>query len=350
MSDLTVRHSRLASFQLALALCLMILGLALAVLWGRAILLVSATDPWPIVVTATSIPTHTPTSRLAVVSPQATPTREPTRAPQPTRISPLPTQAHADPPRCTETTGQVFSKTFSSRVSNAAQRYIIYLPPCYNYTETRYPTIYLIHGSENDETHWQRLGMFQAMDEGVRTGRIPPAIMVLPNGDYDLFMNTSGGSGSYEAEFVDELIPHIDSTYRTEAASELRAIGGISRGGVWSYEIGFRHSDLFAVVGGHSAALNVNLAPPGLDPLNMAGLPSLKKQRIWLDVGDADYTRPGVEQLHAALERSGVEHTYKIWPGAHDDSLWAAHLADYLEFYTLSWRKLGAVLSPMRTE
>jgi len=326
----------------------MILGLALAVLWGRAILLESATDPWPIVATATCTPILTPTSRPAVASPLATPTRGPTRIPQPTISSSLPTPAHADPPRCTETTGQVISRTFSSRVSNAEQRYIIYLPPCYNYTETRYPTIYLIHGSENDETHWQRLGVFQVMDEGVRAGRIPPAIMVLPDGDYGLFMNTSGGPRSYEAEFVDELIPHIDGAYRTEAASELRAIGGISRGGVWSYEIGFRHPDLFAVVGGHSAALNVNLAPPGLDPLNMTDLPSLKKQRIWLDVGDADYTRPGVEQLHVALDRSGVEHTYQVWPGAHDDSLWAAHLADYLEFYTLSWRRPGAVSSPTR--
>jgi len=331
---------------MALAVCLMILGLALAVLWGRAILLVPATDPWPTVATATSTPTITPTPRPAVISPLATPTRSPTRTPQPATSASLPTPpGKADAPRCTEITGQVISGTFSSRVSNAEQRYLIYLPPCYDHTETRYPTIYLIHGSENNETHWQRLGVFQAMDEGLRAGKFLPAIIVLPDGDYDLFMHTSGGPGTYEAQFVDELIPYIDSTYRTEAVSELRAIGGISRGGVWSYEIGFRHPDLFAIVGGHSAALNVNLAPPGLDPLNMGGLPSLKKQRIWLDVGDADYTRPGVEQLHAALGRSGVEHTYKIWPGAHDDSLWAAHLADYLEFYTLSWRRPGGGLA-----
>ena len=329
---------------MVLAVCLMILGLALAVLWGRAILLVPATDSWPI--TATSTPPITPTPKPAVISPLATPTRSPTRAPQPTASVSLPMPpAKADPPRCTEITGQVISRTFSSRVSNAEQRYLVYLPPCYDQTETRYPTIYLIHGSQNDETHWQRLGVFRAMDGGVQAGRIPPAIIVLPDGDYNLFMNTSGGPGTYEAQFVDELIPHIDGAYRTEAMSEQRAIGGISRGGVWSYEIGFRHPDLFAIVGGHSAALNVNLAPPGLDPINMANLPSLKNQRIWLDVGETDYTRPGVEQLHLALKRAGVEHTNKTWPGAHDDSLWAAHLADYLEFYTLAWRRPGGGLA-----
>ena len=319
----------------------MVLGLALAILWGRAILLVPATDPLPTAIQVAFAPTIVPSPRPAVISPLATPTRSATRTPQPTTSTPLPTPTEAAPPRCTEITGQVISGTFSSRTSNADQRYLIYLPPCYNYTGSRYPTIYLIHGSDNDETHWQRLGVFQAMDEGLRAGKFLPAIIVLPDGDYDLFMNTSGGPGTYEAQFVDELIPHIDSTYRTDARSELRAIGGISRGGVWSYEIGFRHPDLFAVVGGHSAALNVNLAPPTLDPLNMTNLPSLKEQRIWLDVGETDYTRPGVEQLHAALARSGVEHTYRTWPGAHDDSLWAAHLDDYLKFYTLALRRPG---------
>jgi enterochelin esterase-like enzyme len=328
----------------------MILGLALAVLWGRAILLMPATEPLPTVATTASAQTVVPTLRPVVISPLATPTRSPTRTPQPATNAPPPAPtAGADLARCTEITGQVISGTFSSHVSNTQQRYLIYLPPCYDHTETRYPTIYLFHGSDNDETHWQRLGIFQAMDEGLRAGRFPPAIIVLPDGNYDLFMHTSGGPGSYEAEFVDDLIPYIDSTYRTVATSEWRAIGGISRGGVWSYEIGFRHPDLFAIVGGHSAALNVNLAPPGLDPINMADLPSLKEQRIWLDVGDADYTWPGVEQLHLALDRSSVEHTYKIFPGAHDDSLWAAHLADYLEFYTLAWHGPGSgstTLSP----
>ena len=327
----------------------MILGLALAVLWGRAILLAPAPDPLPTVAKAASTAIITPTPKPAVISPLATPTRSPTRTPQPATSVVLPTPSvKADPLRCTEIIGQVISGTFPSHVSNTQQRYLIYLPPCYDHTETRYPTIYLFHGSDNDETHWQRLGIFQAMDEGLQSGKFLPAIIVLPDGNYDLFMNTSGGPGTYEAEFVDDLIPYIDGTFRTEATKEQRAIGGISRGGVWSYEIGFRHPDLFAIVGGHSAALNVNLAPPTLDPLNMTNLPSLKGQRIWLDVGETDYTRPGVEQLDAALGRSSVEHTYKIWPGAHDDSLWAAHLADYLEFYTLSWRKPGTVLPPTR--
>ena len=215
----------------------------------------------------------------------------------------------------------------------------MYLPPCYDQTHARYPTLYLIHGSDDDDTHWENLGLFDVMDKGLRTGRFPPTVIVLPDGNPNLYMNTSGGPTSYEAQIVDELVPLIDRTYRTDAQRKMRAIGGISRGGVWSLEIGFFHPDLFGIVGGHSAALNVNLAPPSLDPIQIAYLPSLKTQHIWLDVGDTDYTRPGVEQLDRALNEHEVPHVYQVWPGAHEDSLWAAHQSDYLEFYTQTWPK-----------
>jgi len=223
-------------------------------------------------------------------------------------------------------------------VSGTEQRYRVYLPPCYERTDRRYPTLYLLHGSNGDDTHWERLGLFDAMNDGLLAGRFAPAIIILPDGDRNLYMNTSGGPGTYEPQIVDELVPLIDRTYRTDAQRKTRAIGGISRGGVWSLEIGFLHPDLFGIVGGHSAALNVNLAPPPLNPLQLTTLPSLKTQLIYLDAGDTDYVRPGVDRLHLALQADDVPHTYQVWPGAHEDSLWAAHLSDYLDFYTQTWR------------
>ncbi len=313
---------------------------ALAVLWARAIVFSApAEDPLPVLDTAT------PPS-LALVPSAATPTRSPTRTPAPTRtISPaqlavraaLATPDEMQPGRCRETVGQVVPGSFLSRVSKAETQYIVYLPPCYRSTDDRYPTLYLIHGSEDDETHWQLLGLFDAMNKGLRADAVAPAIIVLPDGDPNLYLNTSGGPNSYEGQIVDELVGLIDRTYRTDARAAMRAIGGISRGGVWSLEIGFLHPELFGIVGGHSAALNVNTAPASLDPLKLTGLASLKGQRIWLDTGDADYVQPGMEQLHQALDASGVPHEYHVWPGAHEDSLWAGHLADYLAFYTETW-------------
>ena len=77
---------------------------------------------------------------------------------------------------------------------------VVYVPPCYDVTTTRYPAIYLIHGAGVDDTHWESLGLFKLMDEGIRAGKLAPAIIVLPNGNAGLYMNTSGGPGSYEAQ------------------------------------------------------------------------------------------------------------------------------------------------------
>ena len=298
---------------------LFLTALSAALLALVAIVLLSPAKPEPVPATAT--PTSTPTSRAT--SGHQTPVATP----------------GVEPVRCQETIGQVADEIYFSDVSGTEQTYIVYVPPCYDVTTTRYPTIYLIHGAGVDDTHWESLGLFKVMDEGIQAGKLAPAIIVLPSGDAELFMNTSGDPGSYEAQIVDELLPTVDNLFRTDPRPEMRAIGGISRGGVWSLEIGFRHPGLFNIVGGHSPCLNLNGAPPEFDPLKMTDKPTLKTQRIFLDAGDMDDCKIGADEQHLALKNSGVAHVYKIWPGGHENALWEAHLGDYLDFYTQTWPK-----------
>ncbi len=152
-----------------------------------------------------------------------------------------------------------------------------------------------------------------------------------------IFVNTSGGDQSVEGLIVNELIPYIDSVYPTWAAREGRAIGGISRGGVWSLEIGFRRPDLFAAVGGHSAALSVNYPHPIYDPYNLVEGLETSSLRIWLDAGDMDWAWAGTDHLHQALEEQNVPHEYLIGEGEHADAYWSQMLPAYLAFYTAGW-------------
>ena len=118
-----------------------------------------------------------------------------------------------------------------SETSKSDERYLVYLPPCYEYNlRQRYPTIYLMHGINTDDTFRESLGVFEAMDAGLRAARFAPAIIVLVDGNYELYLNTSGGPGSYEAQVVEELVPIVDRLYRTGAGNSLRAIGGIEPG------------------------------------------------------------------------------------------------------------------------
>jgi enterochelin esterase-like enzyme len=90
-------------------------------------------------------------------------------------------------------------------------------------------------------------------------------------------------------------------------------------------------------VGGHSVALSVNLAPPVYDPLYLAADPAIRSLRIYLDVGQDDWTRPSMDDLHNKLNASEVAHDYYVYEGSHADAYWAAHLQEYLLFYTAGW-------------
>ena len=232
--------------------------------------------------------------------------------------------------------------TYFCQTSGDEQPYRIYLPPCYDRSGQRYPVLYLLHGWPYDEYHWDKLGVDEAADEGIAEGTLAPFIIVLPGGSEALYVNTSGGDHSFEGQVINDLIPHVDATYRTRPERAGRAIGGISRGGVWSLEIALLHADLFAAVGAHSPALSVNLAPPPYDPFYLLGEPGVEALRIYLDTGDLDWTRKSTEALHEALNGRGLVHQFALHEGRHDNELWADHVEEYLTFYAAGWTGDGA--------
>ncbi len=331
MNQHTRRSSALLAFtRPAISAVILIGAVALATLWAHAMVTPGATTVWA---TPTLTATSTPTPLPPTLTPTATPTHTPT--PTPT-VTPTPT-----PEPCIETIGHVERGTFFSRTLGRDQIYRIYLPPCYAHptqSETQYPALYVFHGSHSDDAHWDDLGVARVADEAIQAGALPPMVIVMLASDPHMYSNTSGGDESLEGIVVNDFIPFIDRTYRTDPRRDRRAIGGISRGGVWSLEIGFRHPELFYAVGGHSASLNVNLAGPVYDPIYLAANPSVKSLRIYLDAGDADYTKPGSDALDQALTNAGVEHKYVIYQGDHSDPFWAARLGEYLSFYAEGWR------------
>jgi len=256
---------------------------------------------------------------------------------QPLPDIPLPTPTPTPTPSCTETAGRVEQRTYFSQTAGDEQPYRIYLPPCYDQTDRRYPVLYLLHGWPYDEAHWDSLGADEAADAGIEDGTLPPFIFALPGGSERLYIYTSGGDTSFEGQIVKDLIPHMDATYRTWAEREGRAIGGMSRGGVWALAIGFQHTDLFATVGAHSPALSVNLAPPPYDPFHLLEEPGVETLRIYLDTGDSDWTWKSTQALHETLDARGIAHEFVMHPGRHENKLWAENVAEYLAFYAAGW-------------
>ena len=287
-------------------------------------------------VTVTLSPTATPTpSPTATAIPTPTPTPLPTATPTPT------------PFVCASSQGETLNGSFISEAMGGEEiRYLVHLPPCYeHYKDRAYPTLYLLHGWPMNETHWKGLGIIAIADAWVSQGLAGPFIIVLPgvtNTD-GRYVHSSGGDNSFEGMLMAELSPLIEQTYRTWNAPAGRAIGGISRGGVWSLEIGLRHPELFGIVGGHSPALSLNYPPLQYDPFFLAQS-DVTDQRIYLSAGDVDWARRGTVRLYDQLLEKGADITYETHTGGHVDDLWRLGLPDYLRFYIRTWPRSAETL------
>jgi enterochelin esterase family protein len=213
---------------------------------------------------------------------------------------------------------------------------LIYLPPCYDDLNRRYPVLYLLHGKPQDEKHWQILGVEAELENAYMDGTLPPLLVVMPRQPEPLFSGTDGGPGSYEDEFINGLVPFIDRTYRTIAQGDSRGLAGVSRGGVWALEIGFRNSDTIQRIGALSPALNVNYARPEYDPFSLmlyGELPST----IFLMSGDTDYAAKKTLELSEALREAEIEHKYLSVSGNHESSTWRGVLPELLQYLTVDW-------------
>jgi enterochelin esterase-like enzyme len=156
--------------------------------------------------------------------------------------------------------GQVREHIYFSETNNAMRRCFVYTPPGYDKDiNKRYPVLYLQHGGGENETGWSAQGKAGLiMDNLIADGKAKPFIIVMDNGTWtrsgprrtegapwppqgwaDGFMNT----------LLKDIIPMIDSNYRTLADQKNRAMAGLSMGGMQTRAITLANPDVFSHVG-----------------------------------------------------------------------------------------------------
>ena len=227
--------------------------------------------------------------------------------------------------------GALTSETWQSAVTNREHRYRVYLPPCYESGNAQYPTLLLLHGSDANDNQWARLGFIDALDSGIRAGDTTPMIALMPYGGAEANKN-SFESTSYDKILLD-FLAQMAERYRGNGK---QAIGGISRGGFWAYQVGLRHPEQFVAIGGHSPYFDRGHVAAGHNPLHIAEsiAPDIP-QRLWLDRGTADHAVAGIEQMRVIFQQARVAHDYVVHPGGtHSEDAWSAHVGNYLEFYS----------------
>jgi acetyl esterase/lipase len=240
--------------------------------------------------------------------------------------------------------------TFQSKTVGGPVGYALYLPPGYDANaQARYPVIYWLHGMGGDP---RRGGTFVRMlDEAIRTGIAPAAIAVLPNGGpAGFYCDWPNGAWPIETVIVDELIAHIDATYRTISTREGRCIEGQSMGGYGAAHLGFKYPDLFGTISISAGALiDFSQGRPSDDvrrkrvfdtvwggdaercradnPFELARANADRvrgRTLVRSFCGDQDSLQPLNDRFHELLLELGIEHEYTIVPGAahpYDDKI-----------------------------
>jgi enterochelin esterase-like enzyme len=220
----------------------------------------------------------------------------------------------------------------SLNLTKPPQEFRIYLPPCYDeITDQRYPVLYLLHGQTYTDDQWIRLGAVNVIDHLILSGKSIPFMIVFPD---DHYWNLPPGPG-FGQRLVEDLIPYIDSNYRTLPDRNHRAIGGMSRGAGWALRLGLTRWDLFGTVGLHSLAVLQTDASQIKEWL--AEIPPTSRPRVFMDIGDNDQELEMAQVVESEFNDDGLTHEWHLYSGAHTEEYWSAHVEEYIQWYADGW-------------
>ena len=185
---------------------------------------------------------------------------------------------------------------YYSKSLGATNNAIVYLPPSYATDRAkRYPVFYLISGTTDTEEVYYKVGrMNYILDNLLAEGAAKEMIIVLPYGNpYKLLppqksgqMPQMGfGNDVFSNDLVNDLMPYVESHYRTINDRDHRAIGGFSRGGNQGLSCGLLHLDKFSYLCSYSSFTQTNL--PGV--YDNAADTNAKIHLFWLGIGTDDF-------------------------------------------------------------
>jgi len=224
-------------------------------------------------------------------------------------------------------------------------------PSTYQTSQDRYPVIYLLHGGSGSFSDWHQKvtqkGIVNQLAETYNVVIVTPGVG--PASYY--YDSPLLDSVRYETYMIQELIPLIDSQYRTLAQKESRAITGLSMGGHGAITLAAKHPELFVAAGSMSGVMNIdtdlwkvgedfrnlrkkgqlemlgaiNYKAPQFNPYTAVGLVDQLKDQgvaVIIDCGVDDFLIETNRQMHGILLDKKIAHEYIERPGAHTWTYW----------------------------
>jgi hypothetical protein len=136
----------------------------------------------------------------------------------------------------------------------------VYVPPGYDDSHARYPSIYVLQGYTGQLAMWRNRTPYrqpfpETADLGIAAGEIPPCILVFVDAWTALggsqFVD-SPGTGNYHTYLCDEVVRFVDANYRTLAEPAHRGVSGKSSGGFGAFITPMLRPDLFGGLASHA--------------------------------------------------------------------------------------------------
>jgi enterochelin esterase-like enzyme len=264
--------------------------------------------------------------------------------------------------------GNVLIKNYFSKTSNSWRHIFIYTPPGYETnTSTRYPVLYLQHGGGEDERVWIEMGLTnRILDNLLAEGKVKPMIVVMETsavggpggarrgagrgfgagagaragrgapqagersagqgagarrrGGFGGMMGGMGG-GAYGQLMINDLIPWIDSNFRTLADQPHRAMAGLSMGAMITRQVTLANLDTFSHIGLFSGGtISTN------DVNNTPGFKE-KVKLVFMSYGSLERGSATVKNAADALQQAGIKGVSYVSPGtAHEWQSWRRSL------------------------
>jgi enterochelin esterase family protein len=213
----------------------------------------------------------------------------------------------------------------SSTILGNTRKIGIYTPPDY-VGKDNFPVM-LIH----DGILFYSYGRINnVLDNLIAENRIQPIIAVfvppVNREDEYAFDLTS----QFETFIIEELMPIIDSKYRTSQDPKRRAMAGVSYGGLIASQICYNRPNDFGLCAAYS---------PAYGPKNMEVFRSItngqtKAIKFYIDWGTYEY---GIMQLASVMRENLISMGYDVvwneWHEGHNYGSWRAHLDNSLEYF-----------------
>jgi len=254
--------------------------------------------------------------------------------------------------------GRVLIENYFSKTTDSWRKIYVYTPPGYDKnTSIRYPVLYLQHGGGEDQRVWIEMGRTNViLDNLIAEGKAKPFIVVMETSSAykpgeappqprqpqaaapgqvrppapPAGQPATGAArprmrfsfDTYAELMINDMIPYIDSNFRTLADQGHRAMSGLSMGAMCTRSVALAHLDMFSHIGLFSGG---TIAPADITDKS-------KVKLVFMSYGSRERGSEGVMNAADVLQQAGIKGVSYVSPlTAHEFQSWRRSLREFAQ-------------------